>query len=103
MEDGKNYYDLVMRENTAVITSSGTMHKVDDLGRIVFPKTLRQKYGIIPGNVMEFYTIDVYGETYIGVKVGRNYGDKTRYIKAIEVLKDLNLEVPEALLKRAKG
>lgn len=52
---------------------------------------------------MEFYTIDVYGETYIGVKVGRNYGDKTRYIKAIEVLKDLNLEVPEALLKRAKG
>lgn len=41
MEDGKNYYDIVMRENTAIITSSGTMHKVDDLGRIVFPKTLR--------------------------------------------------------------
>ena len=54
MEDEKNYFDIVMRENQVKIHNEGSIHQVDSLGRLVFPKSLRQKYGIAPGDRMEF-------------------------------------------------
>lgn len=41
MEDGKNYFDLVMKEGQVKIHTEGTIHQVDSLGRLVFPKSLR--------------------------------------------------------------
>lgn len=102
MAKEKNYFDIVMKENVPLIRNEGTIHQVDSLGRIVFPKPLRQKYGILPGNQMEFYTIEYGGETYVGVKVANNFCEKANYVKAVEVLRELNLEVPERLLNLAK-
>lgn len=51
---------------------------------------------------MEFYTIEYGGDTYVGVKVANNFCEKANYVKAVEVLRELDLEVPERLLNLAK-
>lgn len=103
MEEGKNYFDLVMQEGRVEIHNEGSIHQVDSLGRLVFPKSLRAKYGIVPGDRMEFYTIKYNGETYVGVRVSKHYGSKTEYIRAKEVLDDLGIEVPQKLIDAING
>lgn len=36
----------------------GIIRQTDELGRIVIPKSLRKKFGIIPKDAMEIYTED---------------------------------------------
>ena len=103
MEDEKNYFDIVMRENQVKIHNEGSIHQVDSLGRLVFPKSLRQKYGIAPGDRMEFYTIEYNGEVYVGVRVSKRYGNKTEYLRAKEVLYDLGIEIPQKLTDAING
>ena len=38
--------------------TEGIVRKVDDLGRIVIPKSIRQKYGISEGDAMEIFDED---------------------------------------------
>lgn len=42
--------------------------KVDAAGRVVIPASLRKKYGINPGDRVEYYTTEVNGEIFIAFK-----------------------------------
>lgn len=103
MEEEKNYFDIVMREGQAIVHNEGSIHQVDSLGRLVFPKNLRQKYGITPGDRMEFYTIEYNGEVYVGVRVSKRYGSRIEYLRAKEVLDDLGIEIPQKLTDAING
>lgn len=96
-----DYRHMIQQSMTPIIRDEGLTHTVDSLGRIVLPKSLRTKYGVLPGNSIDFYSIEYLGDTYFAFKVGKNYGDKAKYVRTIETLKELGLEVPELLYDMA--
>lgn len=96
-----NYRELLMQNSTPIIRDEGFVHSVDSLGRIVLPKALRTKYGIIPGNTVSFYTIEYLGDSYFAFKIENGYGDRTKYVRAVEVLRELGCEIPELLAMQA--
>lgn len=67
--------------------------KVDNLGRVTIPKPIRDRLGWTQNDNIEFYTMD---NTFI-VLSNRKMRD-SRYDIAIEVLEELGIEVPSALL-----
>lgn len=72
--------------------------KLDDLGRIVIPKSVRMRFHLNPGDAMEYYTFRKDDRWFIALA---NEGMRdTRYLQAAEVLDELGIDIPEELLKK---
>ena len=68
--------------------------KVDNLGRVTIPKSIRDRLGWTQNDDIEFYTMN--NEFIVlSKKEMRN----RRYDIAIEVLEELGIEIPKALRK----
>lgn len=68
--------------------------KIDSLGRVVIPKSVRDKMGIKDGDELEIVMID----GWIGLKKKVEVNDDRVQI-AIEVLEEHGLPIPGSLLK----
>lgn len=80
------------------IINENIIRKVDNLGRLVIPKNLRTRFDIKENDAMEFVTFcGDDGEWYVGFK-SAEVGIDPKYAKAAEVLTELGIEVPTALL-----
>lgn len=80
------------------IQEENITRKVDDLGRIVIPKSLRSRYKINPGDELEYYTFEDDGKKYIAL-LGVKMKDP-RFLIAADVLNELGLEIPDILLDK---
>lgn len=68
--------------------------KVDNLGRVTIPKSIRDRLGWTQNDDIEFYTMN--NEFIVLSK--KEMRDR-RYDIAIEVLEELGIEIPKALQK----
>ena len=77
--------------------AENTTRKVDSLGRVSIPKSMRDRLQIACEDEMEFYLLDYKGERYVCMT---NHKGTTpdRYKIAVAVLEELNIEIPEALV-----
>lgn len=75
----------------------GYNKKVDDIGRVVIPKSLREAFGIKIGDELGVYSLEDKGNVFIcyGVKV--NEIDQ-RYKTAAQVLRQLGEPIPRSLM-----
>lgn len=78
------------------LIKENTTRKVDSLGRVSIPKSMRDRLLIKEGDELEFYMLRDGDDSYVAV--GKPSVD-TKYLKAAEVLDELGLEVPDALMK----
>ena len=69
--------------------------KIDNLGRVTIPKSMRDRLGWAQNDEVEFYTMD---GTFIVLSKGKMRD--SRYDVAIELLEELGLDIPEKLKKR---
>ena len=70
--------------------------KIDSLGRVSFPKGLRDRFEIMQGEEMEFYLGYVGEDEYIVLRRVENSIDP-KYKEAFNVLTELGCEIPQAL------
>lgn len=78
------------------LIKENTTRKIDSLGRVSIPKSMRDRLSLREGDEVEFYMLRD-GETSY-VTFGKP-GVDMKYIKAAEVLDELGLDVPEALMR----
>lgn len=71
------------------------IRKIDTLGRIVIPKSMRLQLGLLEGDEVE---LAVNGDK-IEMRAVVNRSDNERYEIAREVLRELGVEIPEVLKK----
>ncbi len=71
--------------------------RIDNLGRITLPKGLRSRLYLETGTEMELYTMIVAGKHYICLT--KADACDPRYYVAREVLEELDIEVPEQILR----
>ena len=43
----------------------GITRKIDGTGRIILPKNLRNKYRLLEGDTVDYYTVNIDGKDYI--------------------------------------
>jgi len=85
------------------ITKENVSRKLDSLGRISIPKGIRDRMRLEVNEEMEFFSlIDDAGEEYVCF-TNHKRGAQERYNIAIEVLKELKLEVPEELREKVNS
>ena len=77
-----------------------TSRKLDNLGRIVIPKGIRNRLGIADGEDLEFFTATINGVNYVCLT--NNYVDVPRYREAALVLEELGIPIPKELLAKIK-
>lgn len=77
------------------------VRKIDASGRIIIPKSLRDRLKVAEGDEMEFYTISDNGVEYIGLT--KNGLADPRLEIARAVLEELGIEPPQLLIKKIKG
>lgn len=68
--------------------------KVDNLGRVTIPKSIRDRLGWAQNDDIEFYTMD-----NAFIVLSKKKTRDSRYDIAIEVLEELGIEVPKVLRK----
>lgn len=79
---------------TLVVDKLNISKKIDGLGRVVIPKSVRDRFGIKDGDELEIAIVD----GWIGLrKVAIGEEDDRKKI-AREVLEEMGLEVPRELL-----
>jgi bifunctional DNA-binding transcriptional regulator/antitoxin component of YhaV-PrlF toxin-antitoxin module len=85
-----------------VVKPENVVKKIDDLGRITIPKSLRARMYInSENNQMEFFTAEIEGKDYILLAP---YGSVDgKYLAAAEVLKELGAEIPTELQEVIEG
>ena len=66
--------------------------KVDNLGRVTIPKSIRDRLGWVQNDDIEFYTMD-----NAFIVLSKKKTRDSRYDIAIEVLEELGIEVPKVL------
>lgn len=78
------------------LLKENTTRKVDSLGRVSIPKSMRSRLEIDEGDEVEFYLLnDDMGEQYVCMT---NHKTSTnRYEVAAQVLRELDIAVPEVL------
>ena len=64
--------------------------KIDNLGRVTIPKSMRDRLGWAQNDEVEFYTMD---GSFIVLSKGKMRD--SRYDVAIELLEELGLDIPE--------
>jgi AbrB family looped-hinge helix DNA binding protein len=86
-----------MEENVGMkLIAQNVMRKVDNLGRVVLPKGLRDQYGINDGDELDVFVLQDGNGEYICFKAkGVNVDPK--YVAAVEVLQELGCKIPEEL------
>ena len=73
-----------------------TRRRIDNLGRVVVPKTLRDRLRISTEDELDFWTfVDSEGKEYIALSTGKAVNP--RYVEAALVLKELGEPIPQAL------
>lgn len=79
------------------LTKENTTRKIDSLGRISIPKSVRSRMNIEEGQEMQFYMLrDDAGTQYVCMRPDGDEVDP-KYVIAYQVLEDLGVEVPEEL------
>lgn len=73
--------------------AENTTRKVDSLGRVSIPKSMRDRLNIAYEDEMEFYLLDYKGERYVCMT---NHKDNVpdKYKIAVDVLDELGIDVP---------
>lgn len=79
------------------LTPENTTRKIDSIGRISFPKGIRDRFEIAGGEDFEWYIgISEQGDEYVIMRrIAKSVDPKYRV--AVEVLKELNCKIPEEL------
>lgn len=81
------------------LTSENTSRKVDSLGRVSIPKSLRDRLVINPEDMVNFYLLeDDDGRQYVCFTNKVEVSPK--YQLAANVLTELGLEVPDEILEK---
>ena len=63
---------MEMKLNDAVVMPEGATYKVDPAGRAIIPAHLRKKFGVAPGDYLEYYTAYVEGEWVLVLRKAQN-------------------------------
>ena len=58
------------------MTYEGITRKIDGTGRIILPKNLRNKYRLVEGTEVEYYTCNIDGKDYICVAAAEEEKDE---------------------------
>ena len=78
------------------LLKENTSRKVDSLGRVSIPKSMRDRLDINEGDEVEFYLLNAdKGEQFVCLtnqKPGAN-----KYENAVKVLEELGLDIPKEL------
>lgn len=78
------------------LLKENTSRKVDSLGRVSIPKSMRDRLDINEGDEVEFYLLNAdNGEQFVCLTNHRPGTNK--YENAIKVLTELGLDIPEEL------
>lgn len=81
------------------LSSENTSRKVDSLGRVSIPKSLRDRLVINPEDMVNFYLLeDDDGRQYVCFTNKAEINPK--YQLAANVLAELGLEVPDEILEK---
>lgn len=78
-----------------MIRPENTTRKIDALGRITIPKSIRDRMLIGENDDLAFYTLSQDGVEYICLT--KNGGVDPRYLAARSVLEELGIKVPVEL------
>ena len=84
-----------------VLRPENASRKLDAIGRITIPKSLRDRIGIKENEELDFYTLEADGKLFICL--GNPHEVDPKYIMARKVLEELGAEVPEVLLEKFDG
>ena len=79
------------------LTPENTSRKVDDLGRIVIPSSLRKRLSIRPNDELQFLILECNNQNYICLT--NNKTVDPRYVVAADVLNELGVELPAELVE----
>lgn len=79
------------------LTPENTSRKVDDLGRIVIPSSLRKRLSIRPNDELQFLMLECDNQNYICLT--NNKTVDPRYVVAADVLNELGVELPIELVE----
>lgn len=82
------------------LVKENTTRKLDSLGRVSIPKSMRDRLGLKDGDEVEFYMLRDGDNNYVAL--GKNGMTDLRYLRAAEVLDELGLEVPQELIDKCK-
>lgn len=82
------------------LVKENTTRKLDSLGRVSIPKSMRDRLGLKDGDEVEFYMLRDGDNNYVAL--GKNGMVDLRYLRAAEVLDELGLEVPQELIDKCK-
>lgn len=83
------------------IRPENTTRKIDHLGRVTIPKSLRDRLRIETNDELELFMIETPGRTYIGLSPLLDEDYDPRYAVAAKVLDELGFNVPEILAEKA--
>ena len=75
--------------------------KIDTLGRVVIPKRIRDTYKLNIGDEVYFSILNNDGQQYVGIS--KTNEDLVKYKIAMQVLLDLDLDVPEELAEKVEN
>jgi AbrB family looped-hinge helix DNA binding protein len=75
--------------------NENTTRKIDSLGRVSIPKSMRSRLNIQPEDEVEFFLLDDGNEKYVCLTNHKNAVSK--YQQAAEMLLELGLEIPDDL------
>ena len=75
--------------------------KIDTLGRVVIPKGIRDTYKLNIGDEVYFSILNNDGQQYVGIS--KTNEDLVKYKIAMQVLLDLDLDVPEELAEKVEN
>ena len=80
------------------LKKENTTRKIDALGRIIIPKSIRDRFELNTNDEVEFYTLETDNTVYVcftNHKIVKN-----EYAAAAKTLEALGVEIPEELAKR---
>ena len=77
------------------LVKENTSRKIDSLGRISIPKSIRDRLEITQEDEIEFFLLHDGVDRYVCMTNHKPNGEK--YRTAIEVLKEIGAEIPEGL------
>jgi len=83
---------------TTIINNENTKRRIDNLGRISLPKSMRDRLDINANDELEFFMIEDNGKQYIACAKSSIDKKDSRKKIAADVLKELGYDVPEELL-----
>lgn len=78
--------------------NENTTRKVDALGRVSIPKSMRDRLNIAAEDEMEFYMLEYKGKRYVAMANTKDTDEAEKYKAAIDILEELNIDLPQELV-----